>query len=185
MYQRVHFSRYAMYRSIENWCSTHPCSGNGKTVGGVSKITELYPSVNWEVTDLTTGVNVECLPWGDGSIDILVADQMLEHVPRPWIARDEMLRVLKPGGILIVTTCFLQIHHTEHLYFTFHMEGLSSLFNQYLTDVVCEGWGNRIANDLINYSDTRWAKVQGALQYLVDTSDPKAPFCTWIMGRKK
>jgi SAM-dependent methyltransferase len=42
------------------------------------------------------------LPFGSASFDIVSCYQFLEHVPRPAAALDEMLRVLKPEGTLIV-----------------------------------------------------------------------------------
>jgi ubiquinone/menaquinone biosynthesis C-methylase UbiE len=44
------------------------------------------------------------LPYGDASIDVAVADYVLEHLPDPdWFAR-EISRILKPGGWLCART---------------------------------------------------------------------------------
>lgn len=186
MYEDTHFSRYAMYKAIEQWCSNNQLPfGIGKTVGGESVIRKLYPNVSWEVTDIKTGVNAENMPWPKSSIDILISDQMLEHVEHPWTVRDEIGRVVKRGGILILTTCFLQPHHGT-LYFEFHQEGLKSLFNRDFSCVV-GGWGNREANELINWSDKRFASVKDDenLKRLTEINDYKAPIHTWVMGKKR
>jgi len=188
MYETSRFSRYVMYESIEKWCNNNLLSGGiGKTVGGHSDIIKLYPTVKWEMTDIKTGVDAEKLPWENESVDILISDQMLEHVEHPWVVKDEMLRVLKPAGILIVTTCFLQKWHGGNLYFTFHMDGLKSLFGSSLKSYICEGWGNREANDLINCDDQiRYASVENdyKLYLLTRINDCTTPFSTWIAGRK-
>ena len=44
------------------------------------------------------------LPFGDGTFDGLFAGEILEHVVDPRAALREWKRVVKPGGILIVTT---------------------------------------------------------------------------------
>jgi SAM-dependent methyltransferase len=44
------------------------------------------------------------LPFADSSFDKVVAMHMLYHVPEPAAAIAEMYRVLKPGGLLAVTT---------------------------------------------------------------------------------
>ncbi|KKX30576.1 class I SAM-dependent methyltransferase [Rhizobium sp. LC145] len=47
---------------------------------------------------------VTALPFDDGSFDAVIAMHMLYHVPDPVTGMAEMFRVLKPGGVLAVTT---------------------------------------------------------------------------------
>jgi 2-polyprenyl-6-hydroxyphenyl methylase/3-demethylubiquinone-9 3-methyltransferase len=44
------------------------------------------------------------LPLGDGSADVVVAGECLEHVPDPAAVVTELCRILKPGGTLVVDT---------------------------------------------------------------------------------
>lgn len=43
------------------------------------------------------------LPFADDSFDVVVSIEVLEHLFEPHLAADEMLRVLRPGGVTIVT----------------------------------------------------------------------------------
>ncbi|MFT4126595.1 MAG: class I SAM-dependent methyltransferase [Gordonia sp. (in: high G+C Gram-positive bacteria)] len=43
------------------------------------------------------------LPFADGSMDIALSSNVVEHTPYPWQMADEMLRVTRPGGIVIVS----------------------------------------------------------------------------------
>lgn len=43
------------------------------------------------------------LPYGDGEFDVVIASEILEHIPQDEQAIAELVRVLKPGGALAVT----------------------------------------------------------------------------------
>ncbi len=42
------------------------------------------------------------LPFADDSVDVCYSSNVLEHVPQPWVMTDEMLRVTRPGGTVVV-----------------------------------------------------------------------------------
>ncbi|MCG3197503.1 MAG: putative S-adenosylmethionine-dependent methyltransferase [bacterium] len=44
------------------------------------------------------------LPFPDCSFDVVVSSEVIEHVPEPKRAVSELARVLKPGGLLALTT---------------------------------------------------------------------------------
>ncbi len=44
------------------------------------------------------------VPFADAEFDAVFAGEVIEHVPDPRVALAEWLRVLKPGGVLILTT---------------------------------------------------------------------------------
>ena len=46
----------------------------------------------------------EHLPIADSSIDVIVFSEVIEHLVRPELAVWEISRVLKPGGVLLMTT---------------------------------------------------------------------------------
>lgn len=43
------------------------------------------------------------LPFEDNSVDICLSSNVAEHVPRPWRLGGEMLRVTKPGGLVVLS----------------------------------------------------------------------------------
>jgi SAM-dependent methyltransferase len=78
-------------------------------------------------------VQVACdtqhLPFQDASFDTVLCTQVLEHVPRPWIAASEMARVLKSGGVLILSCPqYWVLHEMPHDYFRYTSYGLRILF---------------------------------------------------------
>ena len=43
------------------------------------------------------------LPFADSSIDVCLSSNVVEHTPAPWAMADEMLRVTRPGGVVILS----------------------------------------------------------------------------------
>lgn len=72
------------------------------------------------------------LPFSDGSIEAILCTEVLEHLHTPQLAINEMHRVLKPGGQLILTTRFVfPIHDQPIDYFRFTKYGLQELFKSW------------------------------------------------------
>lgn len=43
------------------------------------------------------------LPFRSGSVDVCYSSNVLEHVPAPWTMADEMVRVTRPGGTVVLS----------------------------------------------------------------------------------
>ncbi len=43
------------------------------------------------------------LPFADASVDVCYSSNVLEHVAEPWRMADEMLRVTRPGGTVLLS----------------------------------------------------------------------------------
>ena len=78
-------------------------------------------------------VHVVCdlvaLPFADGTIDGLISEAVLEHVPDPAAHVAEMFRVLRPGGRVHCYFPFMQAFHASpHDYSRLTIPGLLHLF---------------------------------------------------------
>jgi ubiquinone/menaquinone biosynthesis C-methylase UbiE len=53
-----------------------------------------------------TGVHADAmsLPWSDSFFDLIISSECIEHTPSPHKSLEEMIRVCKPGGFVLVTT---------------------------------------------------------------------------------
>lgn len=72
------------------------------------------------------------LGFADDSFDVVLCTEMLEHISEPQRAIDEMRRVLRPGGVLLLTTRFLfPIHDAPHDYFRYTKYGLRHLLRRF------------------------------------------------------
>jgi SAM-dependent methyltransferase len=68
------------------------------------------------------------LPFKSNSYEFCLHIQVLEHLYLPQISIDEVMRVLKPGGKLLLSTNFLYpIHGEPHDYYRFTKYGLEDL----------------------------------------------------------
>lgn len=43
------------------------------------------------------------LPFADASVDVCLSSNVAEHVPQPWRLGNEMLRVTRPGGLVVLS----------------------------------------------------------------------------------
>lgn len=76
--------------------------------------------------------DAQALGIGDATFDVILCTEVLEHLPEPQRAIDEMYRVLRPGGRLVLTTRFLfPIHDAPHDYFRFTKYGLRHLLRRF------------------------------------------------------
>jgi ubiquinone/menaquinone biosynthesis C-methylase UbiE len=72
---------------------------------------------------------VEDLPVEDGSFDVVLCTQVLEHCDDPAQAVRELHRVTKPGGRVLVSTHGVQVYHPSPVdYWRWTHEGLRRLF---------------------------------------------------------
>ncbi len=78
------------------------------------------------------------LPFRTGSLDLVLSQAVLEHVPDPQQAVDEMRRVLRPGGTLYCEVAFMQpLHAVPSHYFNVTIFGLQHLLRDW--DIVESG----------------------------------------------
>ncbi|MFA6593806.1 MAG: class I SAM-dependent methyltransferase [Candidatus Buchananbacteria bacterium] len=103
--------------------------------------------------DHRPGVNVDVvgdahqLPFADEKFDLILCTELLEHVHSPVVVIKEMKRVLKPGGLLLLTTRFVfPLHDVPNDYYRFTKYGLKFLFS--------EGWEILELQDEASTKDT-------------------------------
>lgn len=93
--------------------------------------------LQYSMVDITPGEDVDYvidaheLSWNfeKDSYDAIWASSVWEHLHSPWIAAEELLAVLKPGGIFFIQTHqTFPLHGYPHDYFRFSTQALDSLF---------------------------------------------------------
>lgn len=129
------------------------------------------------------------------SFDILIADQVLEHVERPWVATEEIFRVLKSGGIAVVATPGLYPIHPSPLdCWRIMPDGYKVLFpTSKWEHVRLQMWGNQhrvgyeyLYNGGFPYGPPTTSVSQAMKQpYYSAESDKRCPLMVWWIGKKR
>ncbi len=111
----------------------------------VADLRPLFPGRDYVGLDARPGpgvdrvADVESLPFADGSFGTAIAMNTFEHVPRFWRGFDEIRRVLRPDGALLVSCPFyFHIHGHPGDYWRFTPQALEVLLEDYPSKLV--GW---------------------------------------------
>jgi SAM-dependent methyltransferase len=76
--------------------------------------------------------DAHCLPLATGSFDLILSTEVLEHALEPQRVVDEIRRVLRPGGRLLLTTRFIfPLHDVPGDYYRFTNYSLAHLFRDW------------------------------------------------------
>jgi SAM-dependent methyltransferase len=129
------------------------------------------------------------LPFPDSYFDALVADQVLEHVEAdPSVPVRESFRVVRRGGLVVHTTCFVNPIHEEVDLFRFTPSGLAFLFAPHGDLVELGGWGNRMVW-VVEALGLRFQPVphnpRHILHRVATYDEPAWPVVTWVIARKR
>ena len=80
-----------------------------------------------------------------GTFDVVICEQVLEHVRDPWRAMSTLAGLCRPGGTVIVSTPFiLRVHPAPQDFWRFTTDGIVELFSRAgLGTIETGAWGNR------------------------------------------
>jgi SAM-dependent methyltransferase len=111
----------------------------------VNNLRPLFPNREYIGVDIRPGpgvdrvASVEALPFADATIGAVLALNTFEHVRRFWRGFEEIRRVLRPDGALLVSCPFhLHIHHYPGDYWRFTPQALAVLLEDYPHKIL--GW---------------------------------------------
>jgi SAM-dependent methyltransferase len=117
--------------------------------------------------------------------DMILANQVWEHLDRPYAATRNVLRMLRTGGYFWVAVPFFIPHHAAPVDCSrWTARGLTNLlieagFEE--DNIRAEQWGNRGAA-LRNF-DRPWPPVHDPERDSLE-NDPECPVCAWALARK-
>jgi len=82
----------------------------------------------------------------DKKYDTILLQQVLEHVKNPEICLKSISQLLKPDGVLIMSTPFIFQEHSTEDYWRFTQYGLRLMLERYFREIRIDGFGNFISS---------------------------------------
>lgn len=178
-----------MYRRIGETFD-EPLTGK---ILGISGIDAFYSLISKEAEVLDVHypkIDMQNLPCKDDSFDLVISDQVIEHLENPKKSIIGIAQGFKKGGVAIHTTCFINyIHPCPKDYWCFSPEALKYLCSDFSEVLCCGGWGSRIAFFLCSISnklrfmqipDSHWCLRHMIAMY----NEEKYPIVTWVVAKK-
>jgi SAM-dependent methyltransferase len=114
-----------------------------------------------------------------GPFDLVICEQVLEHVPDPLTAVNTLRRLCKGGGHVFVSTPFLvRLHDYPGDYWRFTPDGMAVLLrSQGLRPLWVRSWGNRW---VIAANFDHWIRP---LRWLTLRNEPNLPAVVWALAQ--
>lgn len=121
-----------IFPSVIDLINRAPADGRILDCGGGDRVLGDPRYVNLEYLEYQLPAvygNALKMPFKNDSFDLVFSQAVLEHVPNPFIAVEEMRRVTKPGGIVWAGMAFMQpVHAVPFHYFNATSWGIEELF---------------------------------------------------------
>lgn len=185
-----HVTRYYMYNHVAQRREARAPESRVLSLSHSEGLARLLGYADAQITDAAyPEYSMFDLPFGDAEFDAVVSDQVLEHLEGdPQEAIDETFRVLKPGGLALHTTCFINpVHACPKDYWRFTPQALELLTAKHGDAIDVGGWGNPyvwfyLAAGLrfVPVPDSRWHPGH----WVATKNDPAWPIITWALIRK-
>jgi SAM-dependent methyltransferase len=119
----------------------------------------------------------------DRQFDLIIADQVFEHLPWPMRAGRNVYAMLRPGGYFIIATPFLvRVHDVPIDCSRWTQQGLSYLLQEcgfLARDIKTYAWGNR---KCLKANLFKWRRY-GFYRSLAN--EPNFPVMVWAIAQKQ
>jgi hypothetical protein len=123
-------------------------------------------------------------PLGAGVCDLMIAEQVFEHIRSPHRAIENAFTMLREGGAVLLTTPFLvKVHPFPEDLYRWTEDGLRLLLEEAgFTKVVTGSWGNRKCVIADMTPGMKWTLYHPMLHSL--KHEPQFLVAVWAFGRK-
>ena len=177
-YDKTHITRTVAYREVDSFLDRL----------GTPALDALEISAGWKWRGRAWGSFTEmnwpehdiCTDQLDRQFDVIIADNVFEHLKYPYRAARHVRAMLKPGGYFINITPFMIRHHPIPMDCSrWTQDGMRYFLEEAGFDpqkVITGGWGNAAA---VRANMRRWART-GWRRRL--PNDPNFPVTIWAIA---
>jgi SAM-dependent methyltransferase len=182
-------NRWVMYEDLGNWLNQHNWAGKRvvefgasnkllcRFMAGAEHIVLAYPEY-----DIQNLAKVD-----DNQFDVAILDQVLEHVGAPERGLTEVHRILKPGGVAIITLPFLVPVHMDRDYGDYYRwtpQGVETSLKRCGFDAQVRMWGNLKAAKLLLEDMYMFAEeaFKRGLKLSLKECDERFPVSVWAVA---
>jgi len=157
-YDKTHITRTVAYREIDSFLDTlgsETCDALEISAGWKwrARTWNSFTEMNWPEHDI-------CEHHLDRQFDVIIADNVFEHLKYPYRAAQNVRAMLRPGGYFINITPFMIRHHPIPLDCSrWTQDGMRYFLEEAGFDpekVATGGWGNAAA---VRANMRRWART--------------------------
>jgi SAM-dependent methyltransferase len=180
-YNKMHITRTVAYREIDQWLNTMPCD----------KLEALEISAGWKWRDRAWQSFSEmnwpehdiCKDQLDRTFDLIIADNVWEHLLHPYRAARNVYAMLRPGGWFVNITPFMIRNHPIPIDCSRWTElGMKHFLEEAGFDpehTMTGSWGNAAAvkANLYNWGRVGWRRAF--------PNDVRFPVTVWAMAQKR
>lgn len=107
-------------------------------------------------------------PVPDCSYDVVLAANVIEHVRKPWIWLNEVARICKPGGLVIIVSPISWPYHEAPIdCWRIYPEGMRALFEEAALDTVVSEFGSEEGRRFKKVIPGRSPETANALVHLL------------------
>jgi SAM-dependent methyltransferase len=122
-----------------------------------------------------------CAPTSHDQYDVVLCDNVLEHVTDPFSATRTLFDLCRPGGLCFVAAPFLyRVHYSPGDYWRFTRDGLERLLAcAGFSEIETDSWGNRWCVGAHLFHD--WL---GTWRGIPMRNEAALPIMVWAFGRR-
>lgn len=117
--------------------------------------------------------------------DLILANQVWEHLDRPYMATKNIRKMLRKGGYFwLAVPFFIPFHAAPNDCSRWSARGLKNLLIEcgFEEDAIhAEQWGNR--NAALRNMEPEWPPVYDEARDTLE-DDPEMPICAWALAQK-